>query len=86
MRCILKQAEFKTECFNKWKGDFDFDDRLNEAFSKFEDWFKQVPIENEELVRTLIQNLKYYSRKTVNKYLEELHKELLANGAGDYQD
>ena len=67
---------------DKWSNNgSEFDDRLLAAQERFEQWLEQIPEQNRPTVLTLIQNLEYYSHKTVNAWLKKLHTELLETAA-----
>ena len=67
----------KRACLEKWKDSSELDERLMRFDENFESWLKQIPTENQALVLTLVQHLEYYSHKAINKWLAELHKQLI---------
>lgn len=79
VRKIMSESSnnFINKCVAQWKGDFSIDERLENFSEKFEDWIMQIPEESREIVKTLILNMDYYSRESANKWLEQLHKNLL---------
>ena len=74
------EAREKTiveECIQKWNNGLPLDERLTYFCDNFETWMEQIPLECRPLVLTLIQNLQYYSHRATNKWLLELHRQLL---------
>lgn len=69
--------EVKKCCLSKWKGEFDIDERLQTFSNEFSSWLSQIPEENRTTVLTLLQNLEYYSHNTTNKWLKNLHTQLI---------
>ncbi len=65
------------ECLKKWNGDETLDERLSYFYENFETWISQIPSKYHSVVLTLVQNLEYYSHKTTNQWLEELHRQLV---------
>lgn len=80
---MLEQLEtIKKSCIDKWSNNgIELDDRLVSAQVGFDQWLEQIPESNRPTVLTLIQNLEYYSHKTVNAWLKKLHTELLSQAA-----
>lgn len=64
-------------CLQKWSEGTDLDERLVSFSENFEEWISQIPSECQPLVLTLVDNLEYYSHKTTNRWLSELHRQLL---------
>lgn len=69
--------DFINKCITQWKGEFSIDERLENFSKKFDEWIMQIPEESREIVKTLIINMTYYSNETANKWLKNLHEELL---------
>lgn len=69
----------KQKCFEKWKGDFEPDKKLCEVQARFDDWFVQIPEQYSEIVKTLLVNLEYYSRKCTNKWMHKLHNTMISD-------
>lgn len=65
------------DCLQKWSENDTLDERLVHFNENFEVWLNQIPVKCRPVVLTLIQNLEYYSHKTTNKWLLELHKQLI---------
>ncbi len=76
----MELKELMNHCINKWNGGVESDKRIKEVEEYFKDWFSNIPEEYKSMVEVLIKKLDYYPRKIVNKYLEELHKDLLKKG------
>lgn len=72
--------DIKQACLDKWRNGSKLDTRLISFDDKFEEWIKQIPENNRETVLTLIQNLEYYSHRTTNYWLKNLHSQLLQKG------
>lgn len=72
--------DIKQICLDKWRNGSKLDPRLTSFDNKFEEWIKQIPENNRETVLTLIQNLEYYSHRTTNYWLKNLHSQLLQKG------
>lgn len=66
----------KSECIRKWENGFGVDKRIAYFSDTFEAWFEQIPDSDKQTVLILIENLKYYSHKAVNQWLQKLHGEL----------
>lgn len=78
MSCIdLEQT--KQNYIKKWKGDFEVDEKLEEVNANFEDWFAQIPETYKQIVRVLLEGFDYYSRKSTNKWLQQLHADLVSH-------
>ena len=75
-----KIKDIKQACLDKWRNGSKLDTRLIFFDDKFEEWIKQIPENNRETVLTLIQNLEYYSHRTTNYWLKNLHSQLLQKG------
>lgn len=75
-----KIKDIKQACLDKWRNGSKLDTRLISFDDKFEEWIKQIPENNRETVLTLIQNLEYYSHRTTNYWLKNLHSQLLQKG------
>ncbi len=75
-----KIKDIKQACLDKWCNGSKLDTRLISFDDKFEEWIKQIPENNRETVLTLIQNLEYYSHRTTNYWLKNLHSQLLQKG------
>jgi len=72
----------KKDCIDRWSNNgIELDDRLAAAQERFDQWLERIPECNRLTVMTLIQNLEYYSHKTVNAWLKRLHTELLDRAA-----
>lgn len=69
--------EFIEKCVIQWKGEFPVDERLKEFSEKFDKWIMQIPKDRRDIVKTLILNMSYYSNETANKWLKNLHNDLL---------
>ena len=69
--------EFIEKCVIQWKGEFPVDERLKEFSEKFDKWIMQIPKDKRDIVKTLILNMSYYSNETANKWLKNLHNDLL---------
>lgn len=65
------------ECLEKWNKDVTRDERLSYFYDNFETWISQIPSKYHSVVLTLVQNLEYYSHKTTNQWLKELHRQLI---------
>lgn len=65
------------ECLEKWNKDVIRDERLSYFYDNFETWISQIPSKYHSVVLTLVQNLEYYSHKTTNQWLKELHRQLI---------
>lgn len=72
--------EIKQICLDKWRNGGELDRRLTSFDDNFEEWLKQIPENNRETVLTLVQNLEYYSHRTTNYWLKNLHSQLLETG------
>lgn len=70
--------EFVNKCLAQWKGEFSLDERLKSFSNRFDEWLEQIPEESRDIVKILIYNMSYYSNQSTNKWLEKLHKDLLA--------
>lgn len=65
------------ECLKKWSAGTTPDERLTYFYDNFEMWISQIPPKYHPVVLTLVRNLEYYSHKTTNRWLDELHKQLI---------
>ena len=65
------------ECLGKWNSDVTRDERLSYFYDNFETWISQIPSKYHSVVLTLVRNLEYYSHKTTNQWLNELHRQLI---------
>ncbi|BET15773.1 phosphoribosyltransferase-like protein [Fusobacterium vincentii] len=77
---MLELKELMNHCIEKWNNGMESDKRIKEVEKYFEEWFSNIPEKYKSMVEILIKNLEYYPRRIVNKYLEDLHKELLEKG------
>ncbi len=59
------------ECINKWaeKG---FDNRIEEAFDKFEGWIQNYDEEEKQIISELIEKFDYYSENNIVEIIKEL--------------
>lgn len=73
--------DIKSACLQKWSEGQELDERLIKFASNFDSWIAQIPEKNRETVLTLIKNTEYYSHQNVNKWLKELHGQLLHNAS-----
>lgn len=71
--------DIKNACLKKWRNGQAQDERLKKFDTDYERWIEQIPEKNRETVLTLIKNIDYYSHQNVNKWLKELHGQLLHN-------
>jgi len=69
----------KEDYITKWKGEFNIDEKLQNVSENFEKWFAQIPETYKPIVKTLLENFDYYSRKTTNKWLKKLHTDLISD-------
>ncbi len=69
----------KSELINKWRGNFEIDKKLKSVDERFDKWLDMIPLDYRETVIVLLRNFEYFSSKTVNKHLEDLHQELIKN-------
>lgn len=76
----MELKELMEHCINKWNRKTESDERIKKVEKYFEEWFSNIPEEYKSMVEILIKNLEYYPRRIVNKYLKDLHKELLKKG------
>ncbi|ATV06805.1 hypothetical protein CS401_08820 [Fusobacterium vincentii] len=76
----MELKELMNHCIEKWNNGMESDKRIKEVEKYFEEWFSNIPEKYKSMVEILIKNLEYYPRRIVNKYLEDLHKELLEKG------
>lgn len=70
--------EFVNKCLAQWQGEFSLDERLKSFSNRFDEWLEQISEESRDIVKILIYNMSYYSNQSTNKWLEKLHKDLLA--------
>lgn len=69
----------KTTCLRNWCAKGELDSRLMDFEANFEKWLLQIPEKNRSTVITLVENLEYYSHRTTNMWLRNLHKQLTEN-------
>ena len=67
------------ECLGKWNSNTALDERLAYFCDNFEKWISQIPSKYHPVVLTLVRNLEYYSHKTTNQWLDQLHKQLIGH-------
>jgi hypothetical protein len=73
------EDDFKEKCLEKWNDDGVLDERLTFFDENFDEWKKQVPDQYIEVLLTLLKELKYYTKKTANRILVDLHEQLKTN-------
>ena len=76
----MELKELMNHCIEKWNNGMESDKRIKEVEKYFEEWFSNIPEKYKSMVEILIKNLEYYPRRIANKYLKDLHKELLEKG------
>ena len=67
-------SEVFVTCADIWAKD-GFDDRLNNAIDKFEEWINNFDIDERELLVKLLQKFNYYSKSFISKAMEKLSAE-----------
>lgn len=72
------EEDFKKKCLAQWTDD-GLDERLSFFDNKYDEWKEQIPEEYIEVILTLLKHLKYYTKKTANRILVDLHEQLETN-------
>lgn len=72
-------TQVKSNCIKKWTNGFSEDKRISNFENTFDEWFAQIPDKDKQTTLVLLNNLKYYSRQTVNQWLQTLHMELCSH-------
>lgn len=73
----MEDKSTKKYCLDKWSKGSELDEKLISFSNSFDNWISQFPDENKDVVLVLIRNMEYYLRTDVNKWLENLHSQLL---------
>ena len=76
----MELKELMNHCIEKWNNGMESDKRIKEVEKYVEEWCSHITEKYKSMVEILIKNLEYYPRRIANKYLKDLHKELLEKG------
>lgn len=74
--------EVVEKCITNWNYLND-DTRVTSFLDKIDSWINQFPDEYHEYIYTLITNLKYYTKRIVNKTLYEIHQVIISKGVSE---